>query len=430
MTRPSSHQPTNPAWLVAGLLLAAVTAAVALTTCGDSGLPPASSESSKTTGKLEPTGVPAGVAVELQREAPLAIEDANRGKPDSRQLAVHVDGYLHSNEVPLRVELLFGERDGLRTVNLFVDREGNASWPSGSEAPRPRFADFAFPTVSATGQNLVAEAQDVRLTMPPTCVLEIEVVEVDGRLTSDPLTAHVRSPSAAWPQNRWRPLRIKNGRKLLLAEAAGERVELRVTTASGRTAHATFFAASTPGERVACSMPLAPTNGIEVALQGMPAELTVGNWRVDMHSLTHAPILAHRWPGAEHRYVLFPSPAVREATKSWLVFARNEASQDEMYWGRKESDAGVVMRRGVRVAVGRVVDQTGKGAPGFHIDLVARKSRIVLVSVIAGQGGGFELLGPDPDQVALDVVLREARDGKPAAVPLPADGKLVLQVQR
>lgn len=435
MRRSSSHpsptaQSTNTAWLVAGLLVAAVTAAVALSTGGESGLPAVLPKAATTTGKREPDVAPASVEIELQREAPLAFEDANRGRPGSRQLAVHVDGHQHDNKLPVRVELLFGEPNGLRTVELFVDREGNASWPSGSEAPRARYADFAFPTISGTGQNLLPDAQDVRLTMPPTCVLAIEVIEVDGRVTSDPLTAQVRSPSAAWPQNRWRPLRMVAGRKQLLAEAAGERVELRVRTASGRSAQATCFAAATPGQLVAFSVPLAPTNGLEVALQGMPVGQADANWLVDVHSLTEAPIAAHRWPGAEHRYVLFPSHPVREATKSWLMLATNETLPGAMYWGRKEDGADVAMRPCALVAVGRVVDQKGKGAPGFHIDLVARKSRVVLASVIATRDGEFQLIGPDPGQVVMDVVLREARDGQPAAVKLPVDGKLVLQVLR
>lgn len=435
------QKPNRTAWLISLALLGVLAVTFGLGGGGDvpPELPPKKpapssggngSDGNGNGEKVQPASSD-GVTYELRNEVPLEAAEIERGAKGARELYVHVEGG-DRHGLPVPVELLFGKRDGLRNVNLLIDRNGDAVWPSGSEAPRPRYADFAFPTISGTGKTLRADANRVALAMPPTCVLEIEVVEVDGELTGEAMTAYVRSAAASWPANRWRPIKMVGGRAKVLCEAAGQRIEVRGLVTSGRSMRATFLAAKEEGARVPCSIALVPSNGFEVALQGMPAsmDLSANPWRVELHNLVAAPMLAHRWPDAAQRYVSFPPPKVFESTNSWLVLASHRSQRDQLWWGMREQDESVAMQQCASVAVGRVVDQNGKAAPGCHVDLVARDKRVVLQSVITGRDGAFALLGPDPGKVAMDVVVREVRDGKPAPVPLPAAGDLEFEVQR
>lgn len=435
----SGPQPNRVAWLIALVLLAALAVAAGLSGGGevlpDKSLVPVDGETvdgEKVDDEKAPPAPADGVRYELRNEVPLEASEIERGANGSRSLHVDVQGSERRHGLPIPVELLFGKRDGLRHVNLLVDRKGHAVWPSGSEAPRPRFADFAFPTIGGTGKTLTAGTDKVGLVMPPTCVLDIEVVEVDGEVTGEAMTAYVRSAAASWPANRWRPVKMVGGRAKVLCEAAGQRIEVRGLVTSGRSMRASFMASEQEGERVPCSIALVPSNGFEVALQGMPAvvETTTNPWRVELHDLVHAPVLAHRWPDAAQRYVSFPLPQVRDATSSWLVLASHRAQKAQLWWGVREAGESVAMQPCVSVAVGRVVDQDGNAAPGCHVDLVTREQRVVLQSVTTGRDGAFALTGPDPARVALDVAVREVRGGTPLPVSLPAAGNLEFEVQR
>ena len=433
MTRPSDHPSAGSAWLVAGLLVATATVLAGLTMFGGARMPSEVPTATRVLDRLDPAVEVGDLEIPLERESALSSAAANRGTSDSRQLDVYIEGYQRAEGLPLRVELLFGERQGIKTVTLFTDREGRASWPSGSEAPWPRFAGFAFPTVNAAGQALSAGDTDVRLTMPEVCVLEVEVVEVGGRVTDEKVSLQVRSPSAAWPHNRWHPVRLEGGRQRLLAEAAGELIEVSVQTALGRSASATFFAATAAGQRVACSVQLAPGNGVDIDLQGLPVEPVDASWVVDVHDLVGAKMAAHQWPGGQGRYVVFAHRDPGHASQPWLVMAQSSSGGRQLYWGRAEGAEGArraPMQPCQVVAAGRVIDQNGAPVPRYHVDLVTRGSRIVVSGVISSRDGSFELVGPDPSQVAMDVVLREGRDNQPPAVPLPADGKMSLLVNR
>jgi len=433
VSRSTREQPSKSIWLIAGLfaLLGALLAALVL--FEDQVMPAMVTPVDATPGKREPVVEQVDAPGSLQRDVARRAGDIGRDEPGAREFAIHVAERQRAGELPLRVELLFGARDSIKAVTLIVDRNGDAIWPGGGNAPRPRYAQFAFPTVSPTTQTLSPEQSDAYLTMPEVCVLEIDVLEVDGRPSSDMLTAEVRSAAAAWPQNRWRPLRLQGGSQKLLAEARGERIEVRVSTASGRSAQAVFFASETPDERVPCAVHLPPSNGVDVELIGLPRESADASWHVRLHDLTHEPLTGHLWPGTEHRYVLFPRSVERQAIDSWLVLARSQGAGAGLHWGQV-AGAGGSWRAGMQpaklVARGRVVDGAGAGLPGFHVDLVARPSGVVLNGVISDQDGGYQLMGPDPSQVAMEVVLRERRENQPPAIPLPVDGNIVLQVAR
>ena len=432
MTAKGYHSRTT-VLVVSLLLLGLVSTFCALPKGDGAELPPELPPAPASGSGSQPQPAPAGVInYELRNEVPLEAAEANRGTVGARKLHVHVDGAERRHGLPVPVELLFGERDGLRNVNLLIDRAGDATWPSGSEAPRPRFADFAFPTISRTGTKLAADAESVTLTMPTTCVLDLEVVEVDGEVTGEEVTAYVRSAAASWPANRWRPLKMQNGRGKVLCEAAGQRVEVRGLLPSGRSLRASFTAATEAGVHVPCSIKVAPSNGLEVVVQGLP-ELPVESrnpWRVVLHNLADPPVLAHRWPSAANRYVAFPTPAVREAASPWLVLANQRARPGELWWGTFDGGDTVAMTRCAEIATGRVVDQNGKAASACGIDLVVRKSGVVLHGVVSGNDGAFALPGPDPGKIEVDVVSRERVDGKPAPVPLPSNGNIELQVRR
>ena len=369
------------------------------------------------------------------------------------QVYVHVEGREQAglqSDASLPVELLFGEGEALRCVPLRTNRVGTASWSTGSDVPRPWFAGLALPTLLAPGQSLAADTQEVRLQLPPIASVDVSVLEVDGRLSSDELRLEVRSPQAAWPMNRWRPWPVAAGRAEVLVEAAGQAVELRVVTSSGRRAEAVANAAVQVGERVRCSLCLPAVGGIEVQLQGLFGGDPQPEWSIFAHALVAAPSpglsdattrwqvrQVHRLPNVPHRHVFFPASATQAATKQWLLVAEDAAQPGRGYWGRLPTAGlagaigdAVTMQPCVMLANGRCVDGAGRGRPGYHVDLVAADLGVVLATVVSDDEGRFELHGSLLADLPLVAVLREAGEAKPAAVVLPQSDQLTLLVPR
>jgi hypothetical protein len=357
-----------------------------------------------------------------------AVGEASESRPFHVQVVASDDSLPSS--VP--VELLFGPREQPRIIQLFTNREGHASWPGSMASPRPWFVNFAFPTLRAVGRQLAADGDEAQLALPPTCVLDVEVLEIDGRRSGDGLTVEMRSSQASWPNNRWRVVRTQGGHAELLAEAAGQRLELRVATASGRSAQADCFAATAVGVHVPCKLTLPALGGEELRLQGLPQVDGTGaaEWLVTAYSEEGLAQLAHRLPEGSDRYVMFSSRSQSDGVSAWLLLATRSSDSAENYWGYTTGLHAAAMQPCAQLAAGRCVDRDGRGLPGFHVDVRIAGTSTVIATTRTAQDGTFELKGPTCLQVPLVAVLREAFDGVPAAVPLPSPSVLEWQLGR
>lgn len=357
-----------------------------------------------------------------------ATGEASESRPFHVQVAAGDDPLPSS--VP--VELLFGPREQPRSIQLFANREGRASWPGSTASPRPWFVNFAFPTLHAVGQQLAADVGEAQLSLPPTCVLDVEVLEIDGRRSGDGLAVAVRSSQASWPNDRWRTVRIQGGHAELLAEAAGQRLELRVATASGRSAQAECLAATAVGVRVPCKLTLPAVGGEELRLLGLPEVEAAGaaEWLVTAYSKDGLRQLAHRLSDGADRYVMFSSRSQTTGASAWLLLATRSSDSGETYWGYTTAPYAASMQPCVHLAAGRCVDREGRGLPGFHVDVRIAGTSAVIATTRTAQDGTFELAGPTCLQVPLVAVLREAFEGVPAAVPLPSPSRLEWQLGR
>ena len=362
------------------------------------------------------------VNADSSRDEMPSANDGSRGDTEIQNLFLQVADHKLSNGLPVRVELLFGQRPDLRAIPLFLDRNGLAAWPGASQSPRPWFVDFAFPTVQAAGRRLTDDAEHAELVMMPTCVLDIEVVELDGRATADPLTVRMRSTQSVWPMNRWHSLHMVNGRAQALAEAAGQRLEIQVSTASGRNAEAICMASGVAGEHLSVSIQLPSTDGLNVNLSGLPAALgeVDHRWLVELHSLHGETASGHRLSGGGENYVFFTPQLVSDRVSRWLVIAKSEKRPDQAYWGYRDANNTASMRPFQLLGTGRCLDALGGGLTGYHVDLTVSDSDVVLVTAVSDQSGNFRLLGPDGLGLPISAVLREAQKGDPSPVSLPA----------
>ena len=354
-------------------------------------------------------------------EMPTAEEDS-RGDIEVRTLFLQVADHQSSNSLPVRVELLFGDRPDLRSIPLFLDRNGMAAWPGDSQSPRPWFVDFAFPTMQAAGRRLADDAEHAELVMMPTCVLDIEVVELDGLVTAEPLTVRMRSTQSVWPVNRWHSLHMVDGCARSLAEAAGEHIEIQVKTASGRNAEAVCMASSVAGDHVSVSIQLPSTDGLKVDLVGLPDGLGEVNqdWCVDLHSLHGETASGHRLSGKGQNYLFFTPQLVSDRVSRWLVIAKSGKRPDQAYWGYRDANNRASMRPFQLLGTGRCLDAFGGGLTGYHVDVTLSDRGVALVTAVSDESGNFRLLGPDGLGLPISAVLREAQNGYPSPVSLPA----------
>lgn len=403
---------------------------VPVTPRADSAADPSRSEPVANAQQADPV-----VDLALLRDEQLDVAGDQSDQFEARQFEVQVMAHEAAGDADVRVELLFGEREDMKSVALILDRAGTARWPSSSRAPRPWLVDFAFPTVGAWRQSLTDESLHATLTMPPTCVLDIEVVEQDGRVTSDELTVAIRSPQASWPGNRWRPLAMVGGRAELLAEAAGERIELQILGASGRSTQFVCFAADVAGARLPVSVPLPSVRGVELELHDLPKPETAQHeWLVAVHPLDSAKMSCHRLPGQDRgqRYVFFP-PKQSQATRprnSWFVTAERASDPGEVYWGESNAANAVTMRAFTVLAEGRCVDAKGVGVAGCQVNLTAVGRRAVLHVVVTDKHGKFRIMGPAHASFPLEVVLHGTTGKNRVSASLPHQGIVTLRVDR
>jgi hypothetical protein len=358
----------------------------------------------------------------VEREA--LVDPAERG----RALALSLVGG-QAADAPVRVDLLFGDRSEPTSQALRVRRGRDADWAAGAPETWPFAVDFAFPT---SGQSIVEvqEAGRYELSMPPTCVLEVVVKELDLLPADDGVIAFVRVPGAPAPANRWHRLEVVEGRAETLAEAAGQLVEFSAVTASGRRASGTSQAARRPGARVVCELELRGDGGYPVRLRGLSEEAPP--WRVDVFwadgmSKVRAPRRGDDW-------LVFLTPEhVGSKLPGWPLDERAfalAARGQQRRWGVLRRRAAA-MRPFEEVARGRVVDQGRHGAAGQWIDLVpARLGELQPQHVISRArtepDGSFVITGPDPREVGLALVVRATGE----RVELPQPTPLVLVVPR
>lgn len=382
----------------------------------------ASNSLSASDGHVPADLMPQATADHSRDEAP-SFDGDNRDVIGTRKLFLQVVDHQSSNGLPVRVELLFGEQQNARSIPLFLDRNGLAAWPSSSQSPRPWFVDFAFPTVQVAGRRLAAEAEHAEMALMPTCVLDIEVVELDGRATADPVTVRLRSTQTVWPMNRWHSIHMVGGRARVLAEAAGERIEIQVETASGRNVEAVCLASNDAGERVSVSVQLPSVDGLNVDLSGLPTDLdgVSHEWLVELHSLRGESASGHRLSDEGQSYKFFTPKLVRDRVSRWLVIASRASHPDEAYWGYRDAYTSRATMQSLQLlGSGRCVDAFGAGLTGYHVDLTVRESGAVLATAVSDTSGNFRLFGPDSLGLQLMAVLREAQNGQPNPVPLPA----------
>ena len=372
------------------------------------------------------------VTADPARDEIPTVEEDDGGDIEIRTLFLQVADHQLSNSLPVRVELLFGERTDLRSIPLFLDRNGLAAWPGGRQSPRPWFVDFAFPTMQAAGRRLTNDAEHAELVMMPTCVLDIKVLELDGLATADPLTVRMRSTQSVWPMNRWHSLHMVDGRARSLAEAAGEHIEIQVETASGRHAEAVCMASSNAGDHVAVSIQLPSTDGLHVDLVGLPAgsgEIDQ-EWCVELHSLHGETVSGHRLSSKGQSYVFFAPQLVRDRVSRWLVIAKSEKRPDRAYWGYRDANNRASMRPFQLLGTGRCLDAVGGGLTGYHVDVTLSDRDVALVTAVSDESGNFRLLGPDGLGLSLSAVLREAQNGYPSPVSLPATAVINFQFRQ
>ncbi|MEC8253629.1 MAG: hypothetical protein VX044_10460 [Planctomycetota bacterium] len=361
---------------------------------------------------------------------------AFEGRPDrGRALALALAGD-DAVGAPVRVELLFGDPSEPTSQRLRLRHGHDAEWASGAPETWPFAADLGFPTRGGSVVE-VRGAGRYELSMPPTCVIELVVKELDLLPAGDGVVAFARVPGAPAPANRWHRLDVADGRAEILAEAAGQQVEFSAVTASGRRATGTSQAAWQQGARVTCELELPGDGGYPIRLHGLPEEAPP--WRVDVYwadgtSKVRAPRRGDEW-------LVFLTPArVDSKLPGWPLdqgaFAL-AAHGKQRRWGVLRQRAAA-MRPFQEVARGRVVDRERRGAAGRWIDLVpARLGEVpprfgglqpqrAISRVRTAPDGSFVITGPDPREVDLALIVRSTGE----RVELPQTGPLALVVPR
>ena len=129
--------------------------------------------------------------------------------------------------------------------------------------------------------------------------------------------------------------------------------------------------------------------------------------------------------------VLFFTPqVVSDRVSRWLVIAKSEKRPDQAYWGYRDADNRAFMRPFQVLGTGRCLDALGGGLTGYHVDVTVGDRDVVLVTAVSDQSGGFRLLGPDGLGLPLYAVLREAQNGFPSPVLLPASKVINFQFEQ
>ena len=393
------------------LLLVGVAVALALVSLWSGGEPPAPAQVAQPVEVATETApaVAAGASAPAGRddEADGARVEASTPASASRSLTVTVQGEVPTTPDGLQVALLFGERYESE-LRLRVGRKGTATWTSGDGVAWPAAVDFAFPSRGNSFVD-VGEAPRAVLNAPPTCVLNLEVVEADGLPSTEPMTASVRVPGARPPADRAHELAVVDGRAVILAEATGALMEVEVRTSSGRSVQGAFSAARENGEEVECKVALPGQHGVPLQVTDLPP----GDepWRVDFYaSAEHGPVRAPRAGGGYLAF--FEGQRIGQGA---LVIARRGA---ERRWGRVRGQKAATVPE-VEVARGKVIDQEGWGVEGVRVGLFRRLGSGTLGGrlheVRTDADGSFRLTGPSPDDVSL--ALRVETTGQVVGLP-------------
>ncbi|MCK5941186.1 MAG: carboxypeptidase regulatory-like domain-containing protein [Planctomycetes bacterium] len=359
--------------------------------------------------------------------APVAVA-ADTAPP--RSLTVTLDDEQHPAPEDVRVHLLFAGGDPSRLQRLRPGRAGVATWTAGDGAPWPESVDLGFPTM---GRHVVPVGDRVGVTLPvpATCVLDLEVRELDGLPSSDAHTVKVWIRGAQPPADRQHLFGIDDGRAEIPVEASGQRVQVEVETASRGRVTATFVAGRTHGERVPCVVELPTAGGVPFWLLGLPAADVP--WRVDLFCFggQHA-VRAPRRGGTWLAFVAAAPPGDAPAGEGWFLDERAfviAVRQGERRWGALRSRAAT-MQPFAEVARGRVVDAAGKGVEGVAIELRPAPDVTflgdALLRVRTAADGSFEVPGPDPAEVPLALFV--AATGE--RVDLPQPQPLLLRATR
>lgn len=404
------------------LLLVGIAVALALVSLWSGDEPPAPAHVAQPVEVATETApaVAAGASAPAGRddEADGARVAASTPAHVSRSLTVTVQGEVPTTPDGLQVALLFGERYESE-LRLRVGRKGTATWTSGDGVAWPAAVDFAFPS---RGDSFVSvgEAPRAVLTAPPTCVLNLEVVEADGLPSTEPMTASVRVPGARPPADRTHELAVVDGRAVILAEATGALMEVEVRTSSGRSVQRSFSAARENGEEVECKVALPGQHGLPLRVTDLPP----GDepWRVDLYaSAETGPVRAPR-AGAGHLAFLEGQRIGNDA----LVIATRGA---ERRWGRVRGGVAATAAE-VEVAQGRVVDAEGSGVEGVRVGLFrslgAKALGGRLHEVRTDADGSFRLTGPSPDDVSLALRVEATAE----VIALPQRQPLLLRATR
>ncbi|MGC6487386.1 MAG: hypothetical protein ACON4Z_07055, partial [Planctomycetota bacterium] len=340
----------------------------------------------------------------------------------ARSLAVRVSAVEGARGAPVPVDLLFGRGPRARRQRLIVGRSGAASWTPGDAATWPVAVDLGFPTIGDAVIEL-GESTTASLRLPPTAVFDLRVEELDGELCTEVATASLRVPAAAAPADRWHALRAPSGALSATVEAGGQRVEVRVTTRSGREARGVFRAPERGGERARCVVSLSGADGARFRCPGLPTR--AGGWWVEVFGVGGgAPARAPRAGASFLVFGVADATGAQPIDDGALVLAR---SGEELWWGVMASRSAV-MQECALLARGALVGADGRGLAGAPIELVELRSPEprVLRTIRTDREGAFELRGPDAEGVR--VALRVPATGE--VVTLPQRQRLSLRAKR
>ena len=342
-------------------------------------------------------------------EAPPASQ-----RTSSRQLTVTGTEFGEVGvEVP--VDLLFGAQARGARQRLLVGSSGAASWRPGDPATWPTAVDLGFPTMGAAVFE-VGEASNVAIEVPQRATVQVRAQEVDGEPCTEVASVALRVPSAPAPADRWHPLRPRSEPLTATVEAAGQIVEVRVTTRSGREARTTIRAPSEAGGRTLCEVSLSGASGVPFSCVGLPQPAAGSGWWVELFGVDGArPLRAPRDGDTFLAFTRPGAPGAQPIDDGGLVLAR---AGDELWWGVLAARVAR-MTECTRLARGDIVGVDGRGIAGAPLELVLTGGATlrVLRTVRAGRGGAFELLGPDAGRV-------------PLALRVPATGEVIALPQR
>ena len=313
--------------------------------------------------------------------------------------------------VQLPVDLLFGAGPGAVRQRLHAGRAGVATWTAGDAETWPASIDLGFPTRGAA-LTAVGESSAVALTVPPLATVRVRVEELDGALCSEEATVELRAPTSPAPADRWHTLRAGAGTCAAVVEAAGEAVEVRVTTVSGRVAGATLRAPRAAGEQVDGTVQLDAVGGTRFTCSGLPERdrpWSVELFGADGRSRARAP----RDGDAFLSFARAAPRGVQPTDDGALVLAR---CGDDLWWGVLVGRAAKMIEC-APLARGELVGAAGRELVGAPIELLWNDGATprLLQTVRTGRRGAFALLGPDATQLSLS--LRVPATGEVVALP-------------